>query len=366
MTSSVSGGSFTAGYYGLFGDQIFEDFESKFLKKNIQGALATRIFLNPINWFRLSSPYFDRSDLAAEYYDKHVFEGGTFGDITARKGPMIMMNATDMTNGLRIGFNQDAFDIICSDLFHFLVARAAAASSAVPMLLTPITVRNYAGTCDFKAPESFAEMLKSRTISERQFYLANNVSVYLNSEKKPYIHLLDGGVADNLGLRAILDRVIGRGSVWRTIQGTPMENIHKAVFVVVNAETEQDSKWDRSEVIPPFGAMFSSYSSISIERYNEETIALLKESVKSWADEIKAERCKGGALSTAPGSCGDIEFYVIEVQFDALKDETERLYFKRLPTSFKLKPEQVDKLRDVAHRLLVNSEEYQRFLSDLK
>ena len=43
--SSVSGGSFTAGYYGLFGDRIFEDFESKFLKKNIQGALAVRIFL---------------------------------------------------------------------------------------------------------------------------------------------------------------------------------------------------------------------------------------------------------------------------------------------------------------------------------
>ncbi len=31
--SGVSGGSFTAGYYGLFGDRIFEDFESKFLKK---------------------------------------------------------------------------------------------------------------------------------------------------------------------------------------------------------------------------------------------------------------------------------------------------------------------------------------------
>jgi NTE family protein len=33
--SSVSGGSFTAGYYGLFGDRIFEDFQSKFLAKNI-------------------------------------------------------------------------------------------------------------------------------------------------------------------------------------------------------------------------------------------------------------------------------------------------------------------------------------------
>jgi NTE family protein len=322
--------------------------------------------LNPINWFRLSSAYFDRSDLAAEYYDKHVFEGGTFGDLAARKGPMIMMNATDMTYGVRIGFNQDAFDLICSDLSHYPVARAAAASSAVPMLLTPITLRNYAGTCGFKLPERFEEMLKSRAISERQFYLANNLSVYLDSEKKPYIHLLDGGVADNLGLRAILDRTIARGSVWEFFKGTPLENVHKVVFIVANAETEADSKWDRSEVIPPFGAMVSSYSSIAIERYNQETIALLKENVKSWADEIKAQRCKGGAISTAPGSCGDIEFYVVEVKFDALKDEAERMHFKRLPTAFKMPAEEVDKLRDVAHRLLVESEEFQRLLRDLR
>jgi NTE family protein len=364
--SSVSGGSFTAGYYGLFGDRIFEDFESKFLKKSIQGALTRQTFLNPINWFRLSATYFDRSDLAAEYYDKHVFEGKTFGDLAARKGPMIMMNATDMTHGIRMGFNQDAFDIICSDLSRFPVARAAAASSAVPMLLSPITMRNYAGTCGFKIPERFEEILKARTTSERQFYLANNLAPFLNSQTKPYIHLVDGGVADNLGLRAVLDRIIARGSAWELIKGTPRENVNKVVFMVVNAETQPDTKWDRSEGIPPLGAMMSAYSSVGIERYNEETIALLKESVKLWADEIKAQRCKGGAVSTAPGSCGDIQFYVIEVKFDALKDEGERMHFKRLPTAFKLPPEEVDKLREVAHRLLVDSEEYQRLLRDLR
>jgi NTE family protein len=57
---------------------------------------------------------------------------------------------------------------------------------------------------------------------------------------------------------------------------------------------------------------------------------------------------------------------VVEVKFDALRDEAERMYFKRLPTSFKLKPEQVDKLRDVAHRILTESEEFQRLLRDLK
>jgi hypothetical protein len=57
---------------------------------------------------------------------------------------------------------------------------------------------------------------------------------------------------------------------------------------------------------------------------------------------------------------------VVEVKFDALRDETERLYFKRLPTSFKLSDEEVDKLRDVAHRILDESEEFRRLLRDLK
>jgi len=46
--SSVSGGSFTAAYFGLFGDRIFEDFETKFLKFNVQGELFGRI-LSPFN-----------------------------------------------------------------------------------------------------------------------------------------------------------------------------------------------------------------------------------------------------------------------------------------------------------------------------
>ena len=91
VISSVSGGSFTAGYYGLFGERIFEDFEGKFLKKDIEGALLANMLLNPYNWARLPSPYFGRSDLAADYYDRNVFDHGTFGDILKRKGPMIII-----------------------------------------------------------------------------------------------------------------------------------------------------------------------------------------------------------------------------------------------------------------------------------
>jgi len=69
IISSVSGGSFTAAYYALWGDRIFSDFESQFLKNNVQTGLLRRA-LSPRNQFRLASPRFSRSDLAAEYYDR--------------------------------------------------------------------------------------------------------------------------------------------------------------------------------------------------------------------------------------------------------------------------------------------------------
>jgi hypothetical protein len=65
-TVSFSGGSFPAAYYGLFGDRIFEDFLPHFLKYNIQEELTDRM-LSPTNWLGLSSPFYGRSDMAAEF-----------------------------------------------------------------------------------------------------------------------------------------------------------------------------------------------------------------------------------------------------------------------------------------------------------
>lgn len=365
--SAVSGGSFTAAYYGLFRDRIFEDFETRFLKKNIQGELGRAIFFNPANWVKLASAYYDRSDLAADYYDKHIFDGKTFGDLFANKQPLIVINATDMVHGTRISFLQDTFDTICSDLSTFPVARACAASSAVPMVLSPVTMRNYAGNCGYVLPKVLEDAMKpSRDAGSRRLDLANNMAPFLDSKKKPYIHLVDGGVADNLGLRAALERITLMGNVWETLKYAKMEKVGKIVFVVVNAETEIPDTWDRFEAVPPFAAMLNSYSSIAIERYNRETVALLSESFPRWVEEIRKGRCGSDPASVEPGSCGDIEFYLAQVSLNALEDEAERKTLRSLPTSFVLKPEEVDHLRDAARRILLESKEFQRFRKELR
>ena len=322
IISGVSGGSFTAAYLGLFGERIFEDYESRFLKKNVEGDIKFNIFLNPFNWFRLSSPLFDRSDLAAEYYDKNVFDGKTYGDMLKQKGPMILINATDMSLGIRITFLQSFFNGICSDLSKFPVARACAASSAVPGVLTPLTLKNYGGSCGYVLPPMYEASSPSYRMREMREY----ITLMLDSKEKPYFHLIDGGVADNLGLRAVEEAVDSVGNIWTVLQVAGREKVRKMAFIVVNAETKIESSWDKMEIVPPLSAMLSNYSSIAINRYNRETMAVLQESFSRWASQIRSGRCPPGQISTEPGSCGDIEFYLVDVRFGNLEDKAEGDY----------------------------------------
>src|SRR6202795_2687492 len=54
VITGVSGGSFTALAYGLYGDKLFTEYEQGFLKRNVQGEIIARA-LNPANWAKLES-----------------------------------------------------------------------------------------------------------------------------------------------------------------------------------------------------------------------------------------------------------------------------------------------------------------------
>jgi NTE family protein len=115
VISSVSGGSFTSAYYGLHGDRIFDEFEERFLRKNVQGALLWRV-ISPVSWIRFFSPSYGRGDMAANYYSKHVFDGATFADLERPGAPKVIINATDLPTGIRFPFVQGYFDLLCADL----------------------------------------------------------------------------------------------------------------------------------------------------------------------------------------------------------------------------------------------------------
>ncbi|GMQ90187.1 MAG: patatin-like phospholipase family protein [Gammaproteobacteria bacterium] len=372
IISSVSGGSFTAGYYGLFGDRIFQDFEERFLKKNIDKKLTLKLF-SPVNWFRLGSRNFARSDLAAEYYDKYIFEGATFDQIIARGGPGIVINATDIVLGTQFGFTQAQFDWICSNLSGFPVARAVAASSAFPLAMTPIALKNYAGRCNYRPPPWFNAALDARDTMPQRYKQADSLFTYLDRLERPYIHLVDGGLSDNLGLLGVLKRVSLEGGAWNVIRAAGLDRTRRVVFIVVNAQSVLDVSLNQQQRAPKINQVARAASVAFINNTNFDTITSFKQNIPRWRDEIRASRCraqgeKPSARGGKPkvGACDDFDIVLVDVDLDELAEQKERVYLEGLPTGFHLQPEDVDRLRNAATKILANSSVYQEFLGELR
>jgi len=241
--SALSGGTFTAGYYALNGDQIFHDFEARFLRKDWESELRSRILRSPSNWFRLWSPYFGRTHIMAELLDEALFEGKTYDDVLRRqRRPYLNIHATDMATLSRFEFSQTQFDWICSDLSQLPIARASAASAALPLALSPISYKNYAGTCGFEAPAAALEAaLKRGGIGAQR---AKEYLSYLDAKKRAYIHLLDGGLSDNMALRAFLEGTTVAGGIEKLLQYWGVKNV-KRLLLAASRLIRGDSEFQR-------------------------------------------------------------------------------------------------------------------------
>jgi NTE family protein len=364
VITAVSGGSFTAAYYGLYGDRIFEDYEDVFLRRNVQEELTDQV-LDPTNWPSIASPFYTRADLATELYDETIFNRATFGDLQQADGPFIIINATEMTLGTRFQFTQNYADIICTDLSAMPVARAVAASSAVPLLFSPITIVNRAGECGWQQPAWATAALASENRTSRLYNLASNITELNNREEHPYLHLFDGGLADNLGLRALLDGVLRHDGITHALDAMNMNDTRKVVVILVNAETALDVESSRKMQTPTFAASLGAATSVPLQRYSFETVSLLKDRLKEWERESYESTCGAGAPAggkhsgNAADDCKGVEFYFIEVNFSEYPDPEERDYLKQLPTSFALDSEAVDRLIAAGRLVLRNNSEYQ-------
>lgn len=358
--SSVSGGSVTAAAFALYGTGAFGQLETNFLKRNIQGRLLARV-VSPRNWFRLASDTFERSDLAAEYYDEVLFHGAKFGDLLERPAPYLVINATDISTGARFDFTQYQFDLICSDVGLFPLSRAVAASSAVPAMLSPITLNNYAGWCGCGGPEWLPNALTNRA-SSRLWYHAQEIAAYLDSTNRPYLHLVDGGVSDNLGLRAVLDTLLVLESNPELARRNNLDRVSRVAILIVNAYSSPEKDWDRRPSPPGFVELALAGSTIPIDRYSYETIELLEDQLQRYRATTRSRR---EALGLDPQVIPEVIFYPILVAFSEIPDPDERRYFLDQPTSFHLPATAVDRLREVGGRILRASPMYKKLLEDL-
>jgi NTE family protein len=193
-----------------------------------------------------------------------------------------------------------------------------------------------------------------------------------DGKNRPYLHLVDGGVSDNLGMRAVLEAFeeLEASAAYRKANRR-IDKLRRVVVFVVNSLSSPSIDWDKHERPPNSVQILVKATGVPIDRYSYEAVELLKDIVARW-QLIRSLRAAGAfanagssALATAASGVPDIDIYPIDVSFEALADEKERDYLMDLPTSFVLQPEAVDRLRDAAGKIIRESPDFQRLLKDL-
>jgi NTE family protein len=372
IVTGVSGGSFTALAYGLYGDRLFDTYERSFLKRNVQGELIARSF-SPGNWPSLASQGWGRSELAAQLYDEILFKGATFGDLHRGKGPLILASATDISSGSRVVFQQGVFDLLCSDLNAVPLSRAAAASSAVPVVLSPVTLNNYGGSCKHAMPDwtrRFTDTDNPPRPAARAIRSLKTLSAFGDGASRPYLHLVDGGVSDNVGMRGVLDSLEVLEAMREAGLPTALDKVKRVIVFTVNSLSLPPTTWDASETPPGSVEILLKASGVPIDHYSYESVELLRDMAARWSTLRSIRTAPAVAGSTDPKLGAlvrgpDAEIYAIDVSFAQLKDKNELAYLNQQPTSFVLPDEAVDRLRAAAATIIADSPEFKRLLKDV-
>lgn len=338
--SAVSGGSFTAAYYGLHGDDTFRDFESGFLRRDLTSDVLHRI-LSPRRWFTPEG----RSDAASTLYDGTIFKGATFADLQRRNGPLIVINASDLEGGIRFAFLQEFFDLLCSDLRSYPLADAVAASSAVPVLFEPVVLQNNSGCAAPHLPQPAED-------SPQLQQVVKGLRGYADKQQRHYVHLADGGLTDNLGLRAFQETIDLAGGLRPFLRKIGREPNGHVVVVSVDASGKAAEGLGLERRAPSILRAVDIMSDVQLHRYNAATLEQMQDSLQRWAKDVSTPERK-------------VQPRLVTVALRDVVDEAERQRLSRISTNFDLEGGQVDALVAAGRALLRANPEFRGLLDAL-
>ena len=215
------------------------------------------------------------------------------------------------------------------------LARAAAASSAVPVVLSPVTINNYGGTCGYRDPPWVEAAIKPRVrawTGNRAQQRYRLLEGYEDGAERPYIHLVDGGLAGNLGVYPVVEALQEAEVSERYRNAVGVERLRRIVLVIVNAHAASNLGWGKREAAPSALELLLQAVSVPIDRFSYESVDALEDLVTEWKLRrqvaVDTLRLKGEPIPA--DMVPELEFAVVDASFDAVRDPTEREYLLNL------------------------------------
>lgn len=358
LVTSVSGGSTIAAYFGLFGPAGLDRFRADMLDKDWQGQLNTT-FMSPDNWQRLMQGGVNGPDKLANWLDKEVYAGRHMRDLTDH--PRVIINAADLYNGTPFAFAAPYFDAICSNLGDVRVADAVAASMSVPVAFRPIVVKLPEGECPTPMPPWVDAVRRDRASPTLLRETARAFEAYRDPSRMKYVHLTDGGVADNFGLSSLVTIRRAAGKPYGPYSARDAVKIKRMTFLLVNSERYADGDWSMRPEGPDAVQLVDAMISASINAPKRAASDAFGSVLAEWQRDLIAWRCtltpeEARSLGAGEGwKCNDVQFRFDTVSFaDLPADQYERL--GAAATAVSLPTDLVDDLIAGGRRAILTNE----------
>jgi hypothetical protein len=168
-------------------------------------------------------------------------------------------------------------------------------------LLTPVTLRNHAGDCA-RPPLPATGNAVSAEADYRTRMLKASAESYLDVRERPFLHLVDGGLADNLGMRGLLDRLVATGSIRDSFRDVAPGSIRKLILIAVNSERDLAERIDQSDQVPTTGQVMDALLFGAGSRVTQMTLAMLDDDLRRWSQELTPSRRAGSRSRRTPSS----------------------------------------------------------------
>lgn len=363
VVTGVSGGSFTASAFALKRDALFTSYVDEFLKYDLNSDIFG-LYLLPWRWDWLFNPNWGTNDEMARIYDELLFKGSDYGELAKLGRPFLGVQATDFANEAPFIFSQDTFDWICSDITTYPVARAVAASNGFPVLFSPISLRNYAydDSQSCTRPKWIEAYAKIDDELSRRRHLADLATSYLDKRESAYVHLLDGGVSDNLALRGFIQLLapVSEG----TAEDERMKRIQHVLIVSVDGQAEPDRELTDVPYLDSVFRVVGAVTSTAIDRYGFETLIHAREMTGRLAAAFSRRGCPLGA-DGQPEVCRKVEPHFAHVSLADLADDAKRKELAAIPTGLTIADSNVDALIEAGRDAILCDRDMRRFFASL-
>ncbi|MDK9697662.1 MAG: patatin-like phospholipase family protein [Siculibacillus sp.] len=346
FVSGVSGGSVTAAYFGLKGRGALADFESRFLYRDAEEALRTRVYSVGNLMRAMDGGVNDRSGLPT-WLEKNLFGKATLRDLGRPGRPVVWINASDIHGKTPFIFEPVTFAAICSDHGSYPLAEAVAASAAVPIVFAPVVVQNWSEKCGFKLPDHLEAQAKNRETSPIVRSYLRTLADYREPGKIKYIKLLDGGLTDNWGLAGLNIQLAAASEPHKPLTREDAIAVETFLFVVVDAGRNVAGDWTKTLEGPNAEQLLDAVADTAVDSAVRSSFEVMRLQMKLWEQKLRAWRCSldpaevARVRGTAEGwDCNKVSIRLERVAFEDLGGPRAAT-LGRIPTRFKLEADQV-------------------------